>query len=47
MKKKIYNYNTYYEKFGLNYNFYLQAKSYVKALEKKERPFVNINEGIL
>ena len=46
MKKKIYNYNSYYEKFGLNYNFYLQAQSYVKALQKKEEPFVNIKEGI-
>ena len=44
--KKNYDYTYYYKKFGPNYNFYLQAKSYVKALSANKKPFVTIDEGI-
>ena len=43
---KIYDYTKYYKKFGSNYNFYLQAKSYVKSVSENKKPFVNIDEGI-
>jgi len=43
---KNYDYTEYYKKFGPNHNFYLQAKSFVKALSTKREPFVSIDEGI-
>ena len=43
---KNYDYIDYYKKFGPNYNFYLQAKSYVQSLSIKKKPFVSIEEGI-
>jgi predicted dehydrogenase len=43
---KNYDYVDYYKKFGPNYNFYLQAKSYVQSLSAKKKPFVSIEEGI-
>ena len=43
---KNYDYVDYYKKFGPNYNFYLQAKSYVQSLLAQKKPFVSIEEGI-
>ena len=43
---KNYDYTNYYKKFGPNYNFYLQARSFVKALSSNKKPFVTIEEGI-
>ena len=40
------DYSKYYNKNGLNYNFYTQAKSYVDALKKKTQPFIKIQDGI-
>ena len=47
-KNKIttYDYSKYYNKNGLNYNFYTQAKSYVDTLKKKTKPFIKIQDGI-
>ena len=41
-----YDYSKYYQKNGLNYNFYTQAKSYVDTLKKKTKPFISIQDGI-
>ena len=43
---KIYIYLDHYNKFGTYHHFYLQAKSYIAALSKKNKPFVNISDGI-
>ena len=43
---KIYSYLDHYNKFGTYHNFYLQAQSYIAALSKKNKPFVNISDGI-
>ena len=43
---KNYDFTSYYKKFGPNYNFYLQARSYVNALSRKKKPFVTIDDGI-
>ena len=47
-KNKIttYDYSKYYQKNGLNYNFYTQAKSYVDTLKEKTKPFISIQDGI-
>ena len=47
-KNKIttYDFSKYYQKNGLNYNFYTQAKSYVDSLKKKTKPFISIQDGI-
>ena len=45
-KLKIHDYNNYYKKYGLNYNFYLQAKSYIRSLKTKHPPLVSIQDGI-
>ena len=45
-KIAIYDYSDYYQKNGLNYNFYTQAKSYVDTLKKKTKPFISIQDGI-
>ena len=41
-----YDYLNYYKKNGQNYNFYVQAKSYIKSLKAKQPPFVSIKDGI-
>tara|TARA_B100001971_G_C18164837_1_gene523544 strand:+ start:157 stop:1146 length:990 start_codon:yes stop_codon:yes gene_type:complete len=43
---KEYNYSEYYNRKGLNYNFYLQAISFVNSLKKKKKPFINEKDGI-
>ena len=43
---KVYSYSDHYNKFGTYHNFYLQAQSYIAALSKKNKPFVNISDGI-
>ena len=45
-KIKNYDYLNYYKKNGQNYNFYIQAKSYIKSLKAKQQPLVSIKDGI-
>ena len=45
-KIKSFDYSKYYQKNGLNYNFYTQAKSYVDTLKKKTKPFISIQDGV-
>ncbi len=43
---KKYNYENYYKKNGPNYNFSIQAKSYINCLKKRKSPLVKIEDGI-
>ena len=45
-KIKTYDYSKYYQKNGLNNNFYTQAKSYIDALKRGTKPFISIQDGI-
>ena len=45
-KIKNFDYLNYYKKNGLNYNFYLQGKSYIQSLKNKKSPLVSIKDGI-
>ena len=46
LKTKKYDYTEYYKKNGINYNFYLQANSFVNSLINKQRPFISEEDGI-
>ena len=45
-KFKKFEYSNYYKKNGPNYNFNIQAKSYIKSLKNKKPPLVNLQDGI-
>ena len=45
-KNMNYDYTNYYKKFGINYNFYLQALSFINSIKKNKKPFINENDGI-
>ena len=46
LKSKVYDYTEYYKKNGFNYNFYLQANSFVNSLINKQKPFISEEDGI-
>ena len=45
-KIKKFDYSKYYKKNGLNYCFNIQAKSFIKSLNTKKPPLVNLHDGI-
>ena len=45
-KIKKFDYTKYYKKNGLNYCFNIQVKSFIKSLNTKKHPLVNLHDGI-
>ena len=46
LKVKTFDYLNYYKTNGANFNFYLQAVSFINSLKKNKKTFINENDGI-